>query len=835
MGYINLFEFASAAGISPEQYAKLVFPGDIEIDGKLLLSVFDGGTGDGSHSIQEIARAQGLARSLQARLLSASTLVNSYVEQRYLLPPLPDVDTGGGTDIDTTRPTCNLIGPDLLIYSNNDPFFIAAKFSERVSSFTPSDVTLNNATVTILGSGADYSLRIVPDGSNEDIGISVHAGVVADSSGNLNILSNRLIMLYVDVAAPTVALTGPATFGATGPFNVTASFSEPVAGLSSSDVDVTGGFVTVSGFGANYNLIVRPYNTDNNVEIVIPPAATRDEAGIGNIESNRLVVRFVDTTAPSVSLSGTAVFSTRNTFNLSARFSTAVIGFNDTDVVVTGGTASVSGGGDRYVLAITPDNTSGDISVTIPANAAVDRFDNPSTASNTFTVVYTNAAPSVILTGPDSGTFTARDRFPVEARFSQVVTGFTGPDVNISGGSVRVTSTHLGLIYTLEVTPDRSTGAISIFIPEDSATNQSGNANLPSNRLTLRYDPPISVEIKAPETFMPDTPILATEEYSGTGSDGYSPHLDITGGSFESLDDGGSGNCHSSIITPDGSGENIVITIPAGTNGNVEAKTVTIMPDDGTAPPIPKVRTLLGSFVGDGDMVKGGTYDYPFPITDKRRIEVIEGTGSVTTRFIDISGPTPSVDLNGQDDDISSLSFSRVIDVSGFDISGGTSANSLSLTVAFQNNGYNRFVEGERVVTAAQAAVFSNISIIVGVLGATFELGGTYSSALENAVILTSPVSFPDELDTTAVSITISANVKVTEAGRNIPQTVGISVSTLSFTHDPFTPLRRLVDYDVDLVANCDPTTGGIFALPLESAIPEGETWSVYYDPPGDG
>lgn len=89
-----------------------------------------------------------------------------------------------------------------------------------------------------------------------------------------------------------------------------------------------------------------------------------------------------DTIAPTVSVGG--LNPTGNgTVTVPITFSEDIRGFDPTDLVVTGGTvSSISGSNGNYVATIVP-NTSGPISVNVPANVVVDQGQNPNSASNT--------------------------------------------------------------------------------------------------------------------------------------------------------------------------------------------------------------------------------------------------------------------------------------------------------------------------------------------------------------------------------------------------------------------------------------------------------------------
>ena len=83
------------------------------------------------------------------------------------------------------------------------PFSVVITFSQPVTQFTISDVTVVNGTATTMtGSGTTYTLTVSPT-SGANVSISVAAGIVSGSGGTLNTASN---VLNVQVATPATAL-----------------------------------------------------------------------------------------------------------------------------------------------------------------------------------------------------------------------------------------------------------------------------------------------------------------------------------------------------------------------------------------------------------------------------------------------------------------------------------------------------------------------------------------------------------------------------------------------------------------------------------------------------
>ena len=71
------------------------------------------------------------------------------------------------------------------------PFEVTVRFSEEVTEFAADDLTVSGGTVTVSGSGAQYTATVTPSASGTAT-VEVAAGAVEDSAGNGNQASSRL-------------------------------------------------------------------------------------------------------------------------------------------------------------------------------------------------------------------------------------------------------------------------------------------------------------------------------------------------------------------------------------------------------------------------------------------------------------------------------------------------------------------------------------------------------------------------------------------------------------------------------------------------------------------
>jgi hypothetical protein len=196
---------------------------------------------------------------------------------------------------------------------------------------------------------------------------------------------------------------------------------------------------------------------------------------------------------PSVTINqaqGQADPSTSTPINFTAVFSQSVTGFTGADVTIGGDaggtkTATVTGSGTTYNVAVSGMTTAGSVIVSIPANRAQNAGGN---GNSTSTSTDNRVDFSVVVGGPSvtidqaAGQPDPDTSAPVNftAIFSQSVTGFTGSDVTVSGtagGTKTVTVTGSGTTYNVAVAGMTTAGSVIVSSPAGVAQNSTGSGN----------------------------------------------------------------------------------------------------------------------------------------------------------------------------------------------------------------------------------------------------------------------------------------------------------------------------------------------------------------------
>ncbi len=284
-----------------------------------------------------------------------------------------------------------------------------------------------------------------------------------------------------DTEPPSVTIAVPADTQK-GAFEVTITFTESVSGFEQADVLVSG--TATAGITAwattddtVFTATITPTTSGDVVVSVIADLAM-DAAGNNNTAADSQTVT-VDMDAPSVSISVPAGVQ-NGAFDVVITFTESVSGFEQADVMLSGtATASLTAWQTTddtvWTATITP-TTSGTLTLSIPADVAIDAVGNNNTAAQTQTVTVDMDAPSVSISVP---TGVQNSAFDVVITFTESVSGFEQADVTLSGtatASLTAWSTTDDTVWTATITPTTS-GTLTLSIPADVAMDAVGNNN----------------------------------------------------------------------------------------------------------------------------------------------------------------------------------------------------------------------------------------------------------------------------------------------------------------------------------------------------------------------
>ncbi|WP_231505954.1 Ig-like domain-containing protein, partial [Planktothrix serta] len=297
---------------------------------------------------------------------------------------------------DITAPTVTLTSaaPSTV----NGLFTVTAAFSEDVSNFINTDITVGNGTVSnfVTVDAKTYTFDVTPT-ADGTVTVDIPGAKATDTVGNNNTAATQLTRI-ANTVAPTVTLTSAAAATVNAPFTVTATFSEDVTGFV--DTDITVGNGTVSNFvtvdGKTYTFDVTP-TADGTVTVDIPGAKATDTVGNSNTAATQLT-RIANTVAPTVTLTSAAAATVNGLFTVTATFSEDVTGFVDTDITVANATVGnfVTVDAKTYTFDVTP-TADGNVTVDIPAAKATNTLGNNNAAATQLIRAADLTAPTVTL------------------------------------------------------------------------------------------------------------------------------------------------------------------------------------------------------------------------------------------------------------------------------------------------------------------------------------------------------------------------------------------------------------------------------------------------------
>jgi hypothetical protein len=180
---------------------------------------------------------------------------------------------------DSTKPSvvisASIINDSLTEIS---PIGFTFVFSETVTGFTKDDIGIQNATVdNFLGLTQTFHADVypvMPDGLTQvAVSVQINANKATDLAGNNNTASNAFQLTYT-TERPTVTLTGERSYSILPEaMLLTITFSRPVEGFSSSDIDVTNGAISelagVTGNNSYTNVYRCTVTPDGQLDVLI--------------------------------------------------------------------------------------------------------------------------------------------------------------------------------------------------------------------------------------------------------------------------------------------------------------------------------------------------------------------------------------------------------------------------------------------------------------------------------------------------------------------------------------------------------------------------------------
>ncbi|AXA56288.1 Ig-like domain-containing protein [Pseudomonas thivervalensis] len=292
-------------------------------------------------------------------------------------------NTGTGTTdsanyaVETQVPTAAIVVADSALRIG-ETSLVTITFSEAVSGFDNSDLTISNGTLSNVSStdgGVTWTATFTPTTNITDTSnlISLDTSDVINASGNSGVGVVNSNNYAIDTVRPGATITvGDTTLGIGQSTTVTISFSEAVSGFDLSDLSVANGVLSnlaSSDGGLTWTATLTPTaGISDATNLILLDASTVQDlagnAGVGIAISSNYAL---DATRPTATIVvADPSLSVGETTQVTFTFSEAVTDFDLSDLSVTNGeltNLSTSDGGRTWTATFTPT-----VNLTDPSN-----------------------------------------------------------------------------------------------------------------------------------------------------------------------------------------------------------------------------------------------------------------------------------------------------------------------------------------------------------------------------------------------------------------------------------------------------------------------------------
>ncbi len=380
-----------------------------------------------------------------------------------------NVSRPGGGRVDFIRPSVS-------------PILVNASLITTGLNFVSGELTL-----TVLPSGGDVSVSW-PEGAFFDV-----------ETGNTSLAFGPTIVDSVDLSPPTPTISFDG-YDLENTFTARVVWDEDVTGFTRSDITPVG--ATLGAFAAvnasEYTVAVTAIDLTTAPSINIAANVAEDLASNGNLAANGAPPP-ADGTAPVLDITGVPDgFGGPQIVTVGFNWGERVLGFEDGDIAVTGGTLGpITGGPQIWAAQFTILGTE-DISVTVAANAVLDVSGTPNAETGSDGAVETDPpTPTITYAGYDR-----IDPFTATITFDEDVTGFEVGDLVAPFAQLSAFTAVSASVYTVTVQGFDLLTPPEVSVPAGVAQDLAGNLNLAAQAAAIA--PPDGVAPVVTITGVPD-------------------------------------------------------------------------------------------------------------------------------------------------------------------------------------------------------------------------------------------------------------------------------------------------------------------------------------------
>jgi large repetitive protein len=553
----------------------------------------------------------------------------------------------------TTNVFVNTIHPTVAITTaapakTNAAFTATVTFSEAVTGLLAGDFNTTNATLSNLQTtdNITYTVLVTP-AADGPVSLSLPVDQATNIAANGNQASNTLTLTY-DATAPvvtSVAVPANGYYKAGQTLNFTVNFGEdivlnttggnPSLSLTIGAATVTAAYTGTNGTtGLNFSYTV--VNGDTDADGITVGTLSLNGSTIRDVATNNADITlnsigttsnvFVNTTHPTVTLSTAAPSLTNAPFTATITFSEAVTGFATGDFTATNAIVSNLQTTDNitYTVLVTP-TADGAVSLTIPADAAVNIGDNGNTASNTISLTYDGTAPVVAsVTVPANGYYKAADVLNFTVQFSENITlNTTGgnPYLTLTIGTATVNATYTGTAgtdglnfsYTVVDGDDDMDGitvgtlTLNGATIKDAATNDATlTLNNVGNTTNVKVNTSGAAVTLSSTATLVNAPFTVTAIFSEAVTGLATGDFNVTNGTVSNLQT--TDNITYTVTVTPGTDGTVSVELPVGAavnignNPTLASNTLTVT-NDATDPVVTSVTVPANGYYKSGDVL----------------------------------------------------------------------------------------------------------------------------------------------------------------------------------------------------------------------------------------
>ena len=446
--------------------------------------------------------------------------------------------------VDTVAPTASVV-IDHSALNIGQTAGVTITFSEAVTGFSNSDLTVANGTLSTMSSsdgGITWTGTFTPTSNIAHASnvISLNNTTYTDLAGNAGTGTTDSNNYAIDTQRPTASIVvanSALNIGQTS--LVTIIFSEAVSGLTTAAFTVADG--ALSGLSSSdggitwtATLTATAGVTHTGDIITLNNAAVSDvagNAGSGTTDSNTYSV---DTQRPTATISvANNNLGIGQTTTVTIAFSEVVTGFNLSELSVANGTLSnlaSADGGKTWTATLTPTAAVTDATnlIVLDTSLVSDTAGNTGASiaiSNNYALDANRPTATISVANPN---LTTGQTTVVTFTFSEKVSNFDLSELSVANGTLsNLTSADGGKTWTATLTPSANVTDPSNFITLDNSlvTDLAGNAgtgfansnNFAVNTVALGGDPQFRVESPVARPDAPNLPLQPQISVAPTG------------------------------------------------------------------------------------------------------------------------------------------------------------------------------------------------------------------------------------------------------------------------------------------------------------------------------